>query len=112
MRDLYDENGRPVIERPPIASNEALRKEVIVMDTHWMADGKCRDFSSEVFFPSDGAGVEVARRICADCPVREPCLEYALYHRIDHGVWGGTSERERQRIARRRRLLTAGSLMN
>jgi WhiB family redox-sensing transcriptional regulator len=76
-------------------------------DTHWMADGKCRDLPPEVFFPSDGVGVEVARRICADCPVQEQCLEYALYHRIDHGVWGGASERERRRIARRRRISTA-----
>jgi WhiB family redox-sensing transcriptional regulator len=76
-------------------------------DTHWMAKGKCRDLPPEMFFPSDGVGVEVARRICADCPVREPCLEYALYHRIDHGVWGGASERERRRIARRRRLPAA-----
>ena len=56
-----------------------------------------------MFFPSDGVGVEVARRICADCPVKEPCLEYALEHRIDHGVWGGCSERERRRILKRRR---------
>ncbi|MCL4312775.1 MAG: WhiB family transcriptional regulator [Actinobacteria bacterium] len=56
------------------------------------------------FFPSDGVGVEIARRICADCPVRSQCLEYALIYRIDHGVWGGTSERERRRILRRRRL--------
>jgi WhiB family redox-sensing transcriptional regulator len=113
MRDQYDdENGGPVIEGPPITSKGTLRRGVIVMDTHWMADGKCRNLSPEVFFPSDGVGVELARQICADCPVREPCLEYALYHRIDHGVWGGASERERQRIARRRRLLPAGSLMN
>jgi WhiB family redox-sensing transcriptional regulator len=38
------------------------------------------------FFPSDGVGVEVARAICATCPVRGECLEYALAHRIDHGV--------------------------
>ena len=56
------------------------------------------------FFPSDGVGVEVARRICATCPVKGPCLEYALRNRIDHGVWGGSSERERRRIARQRRL--------
>ncbi|HEX3334789.1 MAG TPA: WhiB family transcriptional regulator, partial [Acidimicrobiales bacterium] len=30
--------------------------------------------------------------------------EYALEHHIDHGVWGGASERERRRILRRRRL--------
>ena len=69
-----------------------------------MAKGRCRTELPSVFFPSDGVGVEVARRICADCPVKAPCLEYALRNGIDHGVWGGTSERERRRIARRRRL--------
>src|SRR5579862_4899633 len=73
------------------------------MDTAWMQKGKCRELPPETFFPSDGVGVEIARRICADCPVKEPCLEYALYNRIEHGVWGGASERERRRIARRRR---------
>ena len=74
------------------------------MDADWMSAGKCRELSPSIFFPSDGVGVEVARRICADCPVKAPCLEYAMSNHIDHGVWGGTSERERRRIARRRRL--------
>ncbi len=74
------------------------------MDTEWMAEGKCREVEPSAFFPSDGVGVDAARRICADCPVKGPCLEYALQHRIDHGVWGGASERERRRIARARRL--------
>lgn len=74
------------------------------MDTEWMAKGKCRDVPPATFFPNDGVGVEVARRICADCTVKAACLEYALAHRIDHGVWGGASERERRRIARRRRI--------
>jgi WhiB family redox-sensing transcriptional regulator len=55
-------------------------------------------------------GVEIARRICADCPVKEPCLEYALHNRIEHGVWGGASERERRRIARRRRGIAAAPI--
>jgi WhiB family redox-sensing transcriptional regulator len=76
------------------------------MDTEWMEAGKCHDMPPSVFFPNDGVGVEVARRICLDCPVKAPCLEYALLNRIDHGVWGGCSERERRRIARRRRLET------
>ncbi len=74
------------------------------MDTSWMAEGKCRTLAPSMFFPSDGVGVDVARRICADCPVKSPCLEYALFNRIEHGVWGGASERERRRIARQRRL--------
>ena len=74
------------------------------MATEWMARGKCRETSPSTFFPSDGVGVDMARQICASCPVKAPCLEYALRNRIDHGVWGGTSERERRRIARQRRL--------
>jgi len=73
------------------------------MELEWMAQGRCASLPPATFFPSDGSGVEVARRICADCPVREPCLEYALVQRIDHGVWGGCSERERRRILKRRR---------
>jgi len=74
------------------------------MDTEWMSEGRCREVSPAMFFPSDGLGVKEAQRICADCPVAEACLEYALVNRIDHGVWGGRSERERRRILRRRRV--------
>ena len=74
------------------------------MDSEWMARGNCRTVEPSLFFPSDGVGVEIAHQICQDCPVKEQCLEYAIYHRIDHGVWGGASERERRRIARRRRV--------
>ena len=55
------------------------------------------------FFPSDGVGVDKARKICVGCPVKDECLEHALEHRIEHGVWGGCSERERRRILKRRR---------
>jgi WhiB family redox-sensing transcriptional regulator len=81
------------------------------MDTEWMARGNCAHEDPATFFPSDGVGVEIARRICATCPVKEPCLEHALDSRIDHGVWGGCSERERRRILKRRRTasLTAAA---
>jgi WhiB family transcriptional regulator, redox-sensing transcriptional regulator len=72
-------------------------------DMGWMEQGLCRDRTPATFFPSDGVGVDVARKICAGCPVKDGCLEYALENRIDHGVWGGCSERERRRILKRRR---------
>ncbi|MGH9030245.1 MAG: WhiB family transcriptional regulator [Acidimicrobiales bacterium] len=74
------------------------------MDAEWMARGKCKDMDPAIFFPNDGLGVQAAQRLCADCPVKVACLEYALANRVDHGVWGGTSERERRRILRQRRL--------
>jgi WhiB family transcriptional regulator, redox-sensing transcriptional regulator len=71
-------------------------------DTKWMAKGLCADKPPALFFPSDGVGVELAKRICEECPVRSECLEFALENRIDHGVWGGTSERQRRRIVKAR----------
>lgn len=73
------------------------------MDTSWMAVGNCANKPPETFFPSDGVGVEVAKRVCVDCPVTESCLEYALRNRIEHGVWGGCSERQRRRILKARK---------
>lgn len=73
----------------------------------WMDKALCQGVDPEVMFPEDLAGVEEAKAICYQCPVREACLEYALVHRERHGIWGGESERERRRIARRRRLQTA-----
>ena len=71
--------------------------------SNWMSVGACAGTDPEVFFPHDGMGVEVAKQVCATCTVAEPCLEYALAHRIEHGVWGGCSERQRRRILRARR---------
>jgi WhiB family transcriptional regulator, redox-sensing transcriptional regulator len=73
------------------------------METNWMAVGNCNNHPPAVFFPSDGVGVELAKKICSSCPVQAQCLEYALTSRIDHGVWGGTSERQRRRILKARR---------
>jgi len=71
----------------------------------WMLHARCRGVSPAEFFPSDGLGVEAAQRVCAGCSVSAECLEYALEHRIEHGVWGGISERGRRRMLRRRRGL-------
>ena len=51
--------------------------------TAWMAEGNCRLHPPSTFFPSDGVGVDRARKICRDCPVMGTCLEYALEERIE-----------------------------
>ena len=75
----------------------------------WMFRGRCRTNEPAAFVPSDGNGVGIAQRVCSECPVRVECLEYALVNRIEHGVWGGTSERERRRILQRRRSIVAAT---
>ncbi|MDZ7786231.1 MAG: WhiB family transcriptional regulator [Candidatus Saccharibacteria bacterium] len=79
------------------------------LGTEWMEDGDCRDHPPETFFPSDGIGVLIAQRICAECLVQEECLDYAVTERIDHGVWGGTSERQRRRMIKKRQRTAEAS---
>ena len=62
----------------------------------WRYRAACRSADLEVFFPGRGEPAEPARQICAGCPVRQPCLDYALSHAITHGIWGGLTERDRR----------------
>lgn len=70
--------------------------------TEWMRRAACKAYPGHLWFPPqymrhDHPDVELARRVCARCPVNAECLEYALGHSLE-GIWGGTSERERIRI--------------
>ncbi|MDX1658061.1 MAG: WhiB family transcriptional regulator [Nitriliruptorales bacterium] len=67
----------------------------------WMQDAKCLDADPEAFFPEKGGSTREAKRICAACPVREECLEYALGNEERFGIWGGLSERERRRLRKK-----------
>ncbi len=65
----------------------------------WMRYGACRGHGTVVFFPSRTA-TATARAICTTCFVRPNCLEYALADRDLVGIWGGTTEAERQVMRR------------
>jgi WhiB family transcriptional regulator, redox-sensing transcriptional regulator len=66
----------------------------------------CRGPQAVAFFPPaqfERKDERVAREtrakaICAQCPVRRPCLEYAIRIREPHGIWGGLNELERRAI--------------
>ena len=62
----------------------------------WRYRAACRGADLEVFFPGRGEPAEPARQICAGCPVRQTCLDYAISHGITHGIWGGLTERDRR----------------
>jgi WhiB family redox-sensing transcriptional regulator len=62
----------------------------------WRYQAACRGIDLDLFFPGRGESAEPARQICARCPVRQPCLEFALSQGITHGIWGGLTERNRR----------------
>jgi WhiB family redox-sensing transcriptional regulator len=70
----------------------------------WQERANCLGLDPDLFFPERGEPVDQAKNVCVSCEVRVECLEYALEAGERFGVWGGTSERERRRIRRQRRL--------
>jgi WhiB family redox-sensing transcriptional regulator len=73
----------------------------------WRTDASCRDEDTSIFFSDDPAEAGRALAMCAGCPVRQSCLEFALNSRQGDGIWGGLNEMERRRERRRRRQTTA-----
>ena len=74
----------------------------IVFDS-WREQAACLGVDTAVFFPDSDAAADEAKAICAICPVRTECLEWALSSRQEDGVWGGLTDNERRRLRRRRR---------
>ncbi len=69
----------------------------------WRHQAACRGLDPEVFFPSDEEPADAAKAVCVRCPVRQPCLDWALATREREGVWGGCDERDRRRLLRQSR---------
>jgi WhiB family redox-sensing transcriptional regulator len=76
----------------------------------WRDRAACLNEDPELFFPIGSTGpaleqVELARAVCARCPVLEECRTWALDNPrlAEFGVFGGMSEDERRAETRRRR---------
>ena len=66
----------------------------------WASRGACRTADPDMLFVQ-GAAQNRAKAICMSCSVRTECLADALDNRIEFGVWGGMTERERRALLRR-----------
>ncbi|CAN5601145.1 hypothetical protein BH24ACT5_BH24ACT5_17330 [soil metagenome] len=64
----------------------------------WTTDAACRGMPADLFFPQQGQPSDQAKAVCAGCPVRTECLNYALTHYELFGIWGGTSQKQRRRL--------------
>ncbi|MFN2496548.1 MAG: WhiB family transcriptional regulator [Pseudonocardiaceae bacterium] len=75
------------------------REQAVAAD--WRCRGACRTYDPDWLFVR-GAAQHQAKLVCNRCPVRTRCLAEALDRRIEYGVWGGMTERERRALLRRR----------
>jgi WhiB family redox-sensing transcriptional regulator len=67
----------------------------------WEDDAACKGAQADIFFAPGATQEHRAKVVCRACPVRWECLAYALKHRVEHGVWGGLTDRERRKILNR-----------
>ncbi len=83
----------------------ALNDLVWEPDEGWRDQAACAGSDLELFFPAgeDEESAAPAKAICAICPVREDCLNYAISTNQPEGVWGGMTGPERRRLRRRLR---------
>ena len=73
----------------------------------WHADAACREHPDVSFFPERGEDVRPAKAVCAGCLARAECLAFGM--REHHGIWSGTSERERRRLRVQRGEIVVGT---
>ncbi len=98
---------RPHEERRPLTSVANSLTGAAAVTDNWRAKAICLDEDPELFFPIGTTGpaldqIKQAKEVCARCPVRQECLEWALDNHQSAGIWGGLDEEER-RILRRSR---------
>ncbi|MGW2937858.1 WhiB family transcriptional regulator [Streptomyces sp. NPDC001156] len=67
----------------------------------WYDEAACRSGDPDELFVQ-GAQQNRAKAVCNACPVRTECLVEALDNRIEFGIWGGMTERERRSLLRRK----------
>jgi WhiB family transcriptional regulator, redox-sensing transcriptional regulator len=75
----------------------------------WQDAAACRGTDVVLFFGPDGERQpereireRKAKALCASCPVRNECLDYAISRPEKYGTWGGLNEDERASERRRR----------
>jgi len=74
----------------------------------WMNRAACKGLT-KLMFPKEHKDITYitgARAICKTCPVKTPCLNYALgFPPADmHGVWAGLTSRQLAAEQRRRKI--------
>jgi WhiB family redox-sensing transcriptional regulator len=78
-----------------------LPRQLPVPDGDWTSLAACREGDPDELFVQ-GAEQNRVKQRCVGCLVRTECLADALDNRVEFGVWGGMTERERRALLRRR----------
>lgn len=68
----------------------------------WHTEAACRGLNPDLFYGEFNRRLTAdAKAVCATCPVRQECLDWAVTTVETHGIWGGMSPKERSGLRRR-----------
>lgn len=70
-------------------------------DCDWFRYAACRGLPPALFYPPPDGSAAEALAVCARCTVRAACENHAVANGEEYGIWGGRTETERARAARR-----------
>jgi WhiB family redox-sensing transcriptional regulator len=90
--------------------SEMIRFDMEIFTTsmpRWV-DALCAEVDPEIFFPIKGSAQSQAfkaKSICRKCPIIDKCLSYAVKHTDLDGIWGATTQREREIIRSKTRRI-------
>lgn len=80
-----------------------LRVVVPDGEADWRDLALCAEIGGDgLWFPGKGGSDRQAKAVCAVCPSKGPCLEWALDYDEEFGIWGGLSRAEREHLMRRK----------
>ena len=68
------------------------------INVNWRNNALCAQVDTDLFYPEKGGSTSPAMKVCARCDVKKECLLFALETKEKHGIWGGTTERQRRRM--------------
>lgn len=88
------------------AVHDAVDPEASTWVEDWSSLAACSTTDPDELFVQ-GTAQTRAKSVCAGCLVRTECLADALDNRVEFGVWGGMTERERRALLRRRPTVTS-----
>lgn len=87
--------------------NNPFAKSLVVNESmeqsergEWVTQAKCRNGDPDALFVR-GAAQRRAATICRHCPVAVQCCADALDNKVEFGVWGGLTERQRRALLRK-----------
>ena len=90
-------HGVLIADRAPVCYGDAVALDLVALLARpgWHADALCREYPTLPWIPDRGQSLREMRAVCHRCSIRAECLVAGI-DGDEHGIWGGTSGRERR----------------